>query len=91
MKGKTDILFSEYIIDGAVMDSTPADMLKECMPEPYWKAFAARWPRPGNGDAGEPVIDETADRTPVNFRYDCGREAEYLQKVISALKRERIS
>lgn len=83
MKGKTDILFSEYIIDGAVMDSTPADMLKECMPEPYWKAFAARWPRPENGDTGEPVIDETADRTPVNFRYDCGREAEYLQKVIS--------
>lgn len=85
MERKTDILFSEYIIDGTAMDSTPGDMLKECMPEECWKEFLAQWHTAGNEGCSEPVIDETADRIPVNFRYDCGKIYEYLSRIIRAM------
>ncbi len=91
MVDKSDILFSEYIIDGTVMDSTPADMLTECMPGPCLEKFMSGWQRPGKDATPEPVIDETADRAPVNFRYDCGKENEYLARMMLSIKSKPLS
>ena len=40
MKEQESALFSEYIIDGIRCESTPADMLKECMEySPEFQSF----------------------------------------------------
>ena len=93
MADRSDILFSEYIIDGASMESTPADMLKECMPAQMWEQFLNRWHNAlkdnGGQDGGEmrpaPIIDETRDKVPVNFKYESGRTEEYLEKIFSLI------
>ena len=93
MADRSDILFSEYIIDGASMESTPADMLKECMPVQMWEQFLNRWHNAlkdnGGQDGGEmrpaPIIDETRDKVPVNFKYESGRTEEYLEKIFSLI------
>lgn len=85
MVKKTDILFSEYIIDGVSMDTTPADMLKECMPAQYWDEFLKDWQSQDSGRSLEPIIDETSDRIPANFKYDCGKAEEYLKEILQAL------
>jgi len=93
MADRSDILFSEYIIDGASMESTPADMLKECMPVQMWEQFLNRWHNAlkdnGEQDRGvmrpAPIIDETRDKVPVNFKYESGRTEEYLEKIFSLI------
>ena len=93
MVDRSDILFSEYIIDGASMESTPADMLKECMPVQMWEQFLNRWHNAlkdnGEQDRGvmrpAPIIDETRDKVPVNFKYESGRTEEYLEKIFSLI------
>ena len=93
MADRSDILFSEYIIDGASMESTPADMLKECMPVQMWEQFLNRWHNSlkdnGGQDGGEmrpaPIIDETRDKVPVNFKYESGRTEEYLEQIFSLI------
>ena len=73
MVDRSDILFSEYIIDGASMESTPADMLKECMPAQMWEQFLNRWHNALKDNGGQdrgvmrpaPIIDETRDKVPV--------------------------
>ena len=92
MAEKSDILFSEYIIDGSAMESTPADMLKECMPAPIWEDFQKKWRCRMDGNGAEtlerqpePAIDETSDRIPVEFSYDRGRAGEYLSAVFGKL------
>ena len=93
MADRSDILFSEYIIDGASMESTPADMLKECMPAQMWEQFLNRWhyALKDNGEQNDgemrpaPIIDETRDKVPVNFKYESGRTEEYLEKIFSLI------
>ncbi len=43
MGAGADILFSTYIIDGVEMDTTPAAMLNECVPQYLWEKFVAQW------------------------------------------------
>ena len=92
MAEKSDILFSEYIIDGTSKESTPADMLKECMPAPIWDEFLGKWcGRTGRANSlpaekqHEPIIDETSDRMPEDFQYDRNRAGEYLTELLRSL------
>ena len=39
MNGKADPVFSEDIIDGTQMDTTPADSLRDCMFGDAWEEF----------------------------------------------------
>ena len=43
MNGKADPVFSEYIIDGTQMDTTPADSLRDCMFGDAWEEFLKRY------------------------------------------------
>lgn len=88
MIGKRDILFSGYIIDGVAKESTPADMLRDCMPAQAWDRCSRNWPEDGgeqNQDTSDrmsgTIIDETADRVPVNFRYDQSKVFDYLDSI----------
>ncbi|MCD8312995.1 MAG: hypothetical protein LUC24_02405 [Bacteroidales bacterium] len=96
MKKGLETLFSKYIIDGAVMESTPADMLRECIYDEDWGRIfpSASESRPAEmpsdtfteGQAGlGTIIDETPDRDPVPFKYDISQLYTYLDAVRSLL------
>ncbi len=77
MKGNLSALYSEYIIDGVRMESTPGRMLRECM------APDAVPPGDHEGKGTEAVIDETIDMMPGSARPDSGRIQEYLQYLLA--------
>lgn len=58
MKDQISALYSEYIIDGIRMDSTPAQMLSECQPEVSGQDSTL------SGIPAGTVIDESADPVP---------------------------
>ena len=79
MSGKTtDLLNSNYIIDGVQMALTPARMLRECMVEP---------PLEPDGDAPA-LADEREDPAPDNHSYDENLIERYAQLVNYLEKRE---
>ena len=79
MSGKTtDLLNSNYIIDGVQMALTPAKMLRECMVEP---------PLEPDGDAPT-LADEREDPAPDNQSYDEKLIERYAQLVDYLEKRE---
>ena len=78
MSGKTDLLNSNYIIDGVQMPLTPGKMLRECMVEP---------PLEADGDAPT-LADEREDPAPDNFSYDEALTDRYAQLVDYMQKRE---
>ncbi len=67
MKKGLEILFSKYIIDGTAMESTPADMLRECLLE-----LEAPGIQPGT------VVDERLDMDPSPLKYDISLIDTYL-------------
>lgn len=75
MKENSSALYSEYIIDGIRMDSTPAGMLMECM------TSDSDEPSSGHTAAGT-VIDETKDPVPGAAGHDGSETETYLRKVI---------
>ena len=78
MSGKTDLLNSNYIIDGVQMPLTPARMLRECMVEP---------PLEPDGDAPT-VADEREDPAPDSYSYDESLIERYAQLLEYLEKRE---
>lgn len=74
MKEKTSALYSEYIIDGAAQELTPAAMLDDSLS--------------GTAGAGAqeeyaPVVDETLDPKLAGESYDSWKVQDYLQDVSS--------
>lgn len=79
MSGKTDLLNSHYIIDGAQMPYTPGMMLRECMSDP-----AAL---PGAEEA--PVVaDERKDPAPNVHEYQESQVETYARAIEALSKRE---
>ena len=79
MSGKqTDLLNSNYIIDGVPMTLTPARMLRECMVEP---------PLEPDGDLPA-LADEREDPAPDNYTYDENLVERYAQLIDYLEKRE---
>ncbi len=74
MKENSSALYSEYIIDGIRMDSTPAGMLMECM------TSESDEPSSGHTDAG-PVTDETKDPVTGAAGHDGSETETYLRQV----------
>ena len=74
-------MYSEYIIDGVKMDSTPARMLMECMPPDRRKTVAA--------SAGGVVMDETKDPVPGHTKTDSSMIYEYAQSIRASNSGER--
>lgn len=87
MNGKADPVFSEYIIDGTQMDTTPADSLRDCMFGDAWEEFLKRYRKDVPEDGGRKrdiVIDEPIDPAPERFSYDREEIPKYIQEVIAA-------
>ena len=79
MSGKqTDLLNSNYIIDGVPMTLTPARMLRECMVDP---------PLEPDGDLPA-LADEREDPAPDNYTYDENLVERYAQLIDYLEKRE---
>lgn len=87
MNGKADPVFSEYIIDGTQMDTTPADSLRDCMCQGAWEDFLERYrkevPETG-GKQRDIVIDEPIDPAPERFSYRGEDVGQYIGEVASA-------
>ncbi len=104
MKKGLETLFSKYIIDGTTMDSTPADMLRECFYEEDWNLS---FPSPDTDAKSrttteaksrtdtdtelqtDTVIDETPDRDPAPLEYDPASPTTYMEPVRDLLSRIR--
>ena len=78
MSGKTDLLNSHYIIDGAQMPYSPGMMLRECMAEP---------PALPQEEAAV-LADERKDPAPNHHHYDESKIDSYAQKVEALPRRE---
>ena len=87
MNGKADPVFSDYIIDGTQMDTTPADSLRDCMYQGAWEDFLERYrkevPETG-GKQRDIVIDEPIDPAPERFSYRGEDVGQYIGEVASA-------
>ncbi len=83
MNKDIDALFSEYVIDGALTDATPADMLKECICQKDWERIFAGRNKPVQLHT---VVDETSDHDPAPFKYDPGKVDQYLADITKKLK-----
>jgi hypothetical protein len=70
MKEHESALFSEYIIDGIRCESTPADMLKECMDNIQPLEIPEEKP--------DDIIDETIEPPLTSFTYDDSLKEVYL-------------
>ena len=82
MKRSVFALDSEYIIDGVQMDSTPAQLLDDCMSAEDRHADARE-------AAGDRIVDEIVDPEPASAKYDPAKIPEYVEKVISLSSRIR--
>ena len=76
--GKTDLLSSNYIIDGVQMALTPEKMLRECMADP---------PLEADGDAPT-LADESPDPAPDNQTYEESRADAYASAIEALEKRD---
>ncbi len=72
-------LFSNYIIDGVMMDSTPADMLMECCaPEDWERLFPVV-------EQAENIVDETGDSDPAPLKYEFSKLNDYIRQLRSGM------
>ena len=77
-----NLLWSDYILDGVRMDSTPGEMLSAACGSPAAEPEAA-------GGPFEPAVDETVDPAPATSSFSATRISRYLEG-ISQLKRKGI-
>lgn len=70
-------LWSEYIIDGARMDSIPGIILEEACGR-----------EPGRHEGFEPIVDDTVDETPASLDYDIRQIPRYTAMLSKASRRE---
>lgn len=81
MKEQESALFSEYIIDGIRCESTPADMLKECMEySPEFQSFEEK---------PKDIIDETIEPPLASFEFDDSLKEVYLSLTSKAAPETR--
>lgn len=73
MKYNESALYSHYIIDGIMQDTTPAEILDECTEFAGTEAIA---PETGYDD----IIDELTDPPVTSFTYDSSRNEEYARE-----------
>lgn len=92
MKEKTSALYSEYIIDGAREDLTPAAMLDSCVMNTAVKSDG-EFPHGHCADKAEPqydpIADETIDPTPGTYAYDNSQLDQYLQETAGSATEPR--
>lgn len=82
-ENSSSALNSGYIIDGARMDETPAQMLGECM-SPGTADDGSIWREPCDA-----IIDESRDPEPGSTRLEGGSIMEYLDMVLEKAGKER--
>lgn len=73
MKEKESALFSRYIIDGLQCDTTPEELLRECM---YDDEEVQE-----EGKHYDDIIDESIDPPVTSFTYSNKSNGEYLEKI----------
>lgn len=78
MKEHESALFSEYIIDGVRCESTPADLLKECMEGLPDLQHIGRMEDGIQYDIPDDIIDETIEPPLTSFSYDDTLKEVYL-------------
>lgn len=81
MTEKESALHSQYIIDGSRYETTPAELLDECLRDPHIIHPDAE----GCAD----IIDESTDPPVSTFTYDKEHNETYLQQCIEMMSRER--
>ena len=81
MTEKQSALHSQYIIDGCRCDTTPAELLDECLRDTHIIHPDAQ----GCAD----IIDESIDPPVSTFTYDRSRNEEYLGLCLNATSHER--
>ena len=79
MTEKESALYSHYIIDGVRLDMTPAELLDECMED---EGFI---PNTSFSD----IVDESTEPPLSAFRYDPGKERDYISQAVSSSLEER--
>lgn len=72
----SNALYSHYIIDGAALEASPAELLDECMDE-HTKMPAERF---------EDIVDETTEAPLSTEKYDISRTEEYLSRCLTELQ-----
>lgn len=82
-ENSSSALYSGYIIDGARMDETPAQMLQECMSPDT----AAEDPVRGHSEGT--IIDESSDPEPGCVRHDGASIMEYLGMILDKTGKDR--
>lgn len=81
MTEKESALYSHYIIDGVRMDTTPAELLDECMD---YEDFPYK-----QEDEFDDIIDESTEPPLSSFVYDNNMYEKYLRQVMQAVCEER--
>lgn len=81
MTEKESALYSQYIIDGVRMDTTPAELLDECMDQEEMPYTAE--------DDFDDIIDESTEPPLSSFVYDNSMYDSYLRQVMQAIGEER--
>lgn len=78
MKGNESALYSQYIIDGIRQDTTPAELLDECMEYPEYD-FLQEDP-----EYYDDIIDESSDPPVSTFRHDGSRNMKLAAEIASS-------
>lgn len=78
MKENESALYSQYIIDGAAYEATPAELLDECM----------EYQDDGFPGGFADIVDETMEPPVTPFMHESGRNVEYLKMTSEAVHRE---
>lgn len=78
MKENESALYSQYIIDGAAYEATPAELLDECM----------EYQDDGFPGGFADIVDETMEPPVTPFMHESGRNGEYLKMTSEAVHRE---
>lgn len=78
MTEKESALFSQYIIDGVRQDTTPAELLGECMES-----------IPEVVTGYDDIVDESTEPPVTTFTYDDSQKEEYLAECLDASGEER--
>ena len=81
MKEKESALYSQYIIDGIRCDTTPAELLEECL----------EFPDGMDEDSTEfdDIIDESTDPPLTEFAFDASKTSEYIKQISEKITPDR--
>lgn len=79
MEKNENAIYSHYIIDGALQEATPAELLNECMDE------KPQMPREKFDD----IVDEATEAPLSTVQYDKAKAEEYLSRCLTALQERK--